>query len=147
VLPVVLQYVGLERATEWIVTVAKWPALFVAVALAIAVVYRYGPSRHQAQWRWITWGSAVATIAWLVVSMLFSWYAANFGSYNKTYGSLGAVIGFMTWMWLSTIVILLGAELDAEVEHQTFRDTTEGPPKRMGERGATMADPKGAAKE
>jgi hypothetical protein len=75
----------------------------------------------------VTWGSAAVAIAWLVMSILFSWYAANFGSYNKTYGSLGAVIGFMTWIWLSPTVVLLGAELDAEMEHQTARDTTTGP--------------------
>jgi membrane protein len=79
------------------------------------------------------------------VSIGFSWYAANFGSYNKTYGSLGAVIAFMFWMWLSTVVILVGAELDAEMEHQTARDTTTDRPKPMGARGARMADTLGAA--
>ena len=78
--------------------------------------------------------------------MLFSWYAANYGSYNKTYGSLGAVIGFMTWIWISTIVILAGAELSSEMEHQTARDTTTGPEKPLGARGATMADTVGAAR-
>jgi len=97
-------------------------------------------SREKAQWRWLTWGSAFAAIAWLVVSVLFSWYAANFGTYNKTYGSLGAVVGLMTWMWLSSIVILLGAELDAEMEQQTTRDTTTGPPTPLGARGARVAD-------
>jgi membrane protein len=77
---------------------------------------------------------------------LFSWYAENFGSYNKTYGSLGAVVGFMVWMWLSTIVILLGAEIDAEMEHQTVRGTTTGRPRPLGVRGATMADTVGASK-
>jgi len=81
-----------------------------------ALIYRFGPDRDNAQWRWISWGSAFAAIAWLAASLLFSWYAANFGSYNKTYGSLGAVIGFMTWMWLSTIVALIGAEIDAVME-------------------------------
>ena len=72
--------------------------------------------------------------------MLFSWYVANFGSYNETYGSLGAVIGFMTWIWISSTVILVGAELDAEMEHQTARDTTEGPEQPLGTRGAKVAD-------
>jgi len=146
VLPLALQYLGLERATAWVVTLAKWPLLFAAAALGIAALYRYGPSRNRAKWRWITWGSAFAALGWIAVSVLFSWYAANFGSYNKTYGSLGAVIGFMTWMWMSTIVILLGAELDAETEHQTCRDSTVGPPKPMGERGAVMADTIGPAR-
>ena len=78
--------------------------------------------------------------------MLFSWYVANFGNYNETYGSLGAVIGFMTWMWLSTTVVLVGAELNAEIEHQTVQDTTEGPERPLGARGARMADTVGAAK-
>ena len=108
--------------------------------VAVAMMYRYGPSREKAQWRWLTWGSAFAAIGWLVVSVLFSWYAADFGSYNKTYGSLGAVVGLMTWMWLSSIVILLGAELDAEMEHQTAHDTTTGAPRPLGARGARMAD-------
>jgi membrane protein len=90
---------------------------------------------------------ALASIMWLAASILFSWYAANFGSYNETYGSLGAAIGFMMWIWLSTIVILLGAELDAEMEHQTARDTTEGPPRPLGVRGATMADTVGEASQ
>jgi len=110
------------------------------------VIYRYGPSRSEAQWRWITWGSAFAALAWLVVSILFSWYAGHYGSYNKTYGSLGAVVGFMVWIWLSTAAILIGAELDAEMEHQTARDTTTGHPKPVGARGATMADTVGAAR-
>jgi membrane protein len=140
VLPLMLKFVGLESATKTIVAVAKWPVLFVGAAFAIAVLYRYGPSRARAKWRWITWGSAGAAAAWIGVSLLFSWYTANFGSYNKTYGSLGAAVGFMTWIWFSSIVVVIGAELDAEVEHQTCRDSTVGPPKPMGTRGATMAD-------
>ena len=93
----------------------------------------------------MTWGGAFAAIVWIAISILFSWYASHFGSYNKTYGSLGAAIGFMTWIWLSTIVVLMGAELDAEMEHQTARDTTEGPPQPIGARGAAVADTVGAA--
>ena len=105
-----------SSAIAWLISIARWPLLWAIVALLFAFVYRFGPSREHAKWRWITWGSAGASLAWLVASILFSWYAANFGSYNKTYGSLGAVIGFMTWMWLSTIVVLIGAEFDAEME-------------------------------
>jgi len=79
-------------------------------------------------------------VAWLVASAIFSWYAANFGTFNKTYGSLGAVVGFMLWMWLSTIVVLLGGKLNAETEHQTARESTTGRPKSIGSRGARMAD-------
>ncbi|MGY4403597.1 YihY family inner membrane protein [Bradyrhizobium sp. USDA 3315] len=127
VLPVVLNFVGLSIAADILVRIALWPAMFVAVALAPALIYRFGPSREAPRWRWITWGSAVATILWLGASALFSWYAANFGKFNETYGSLGAAIGFMTWLWISAVVILLGAELDAEMEHQTARDTTTAP--------------------
>jgi membrane protein len=145
VVPVALKYIGLENQTRWIITIARWPLLFVVVSFALAVLYRYGPSRNKPQWRWVTWGSVFAALAWIAVSLLFSWYAENFGSYNKTYGSLGAIIGFMTWIWISVIVVLMGAAIDAEMEHQTVRDTTATAPKPMGRRGATMADTVGAA--
>lgn len=140
VLPLVIDYLGLTRGAQWLLALGKWPLLLLAVGLAVALLYRHGSSREKTQWRWLTWGSAFAAVGWLVVSVLFSWYAANFGSYNKTYGSLGAAAGFMTWIWLSCIVILLGAELDAEMEHQTACDTTTGPPAPMGARGARIAD-------
>ena len=120
--------------------VARWPALFAIVVVGLVITYRFGPDREHVQWRWITWGSGLAAALWIIVSIVFSWYAENFGSYNKTYGSLGAAIGFMTWLWLSTIVILVGAKLNAEMEHQTAKDTTEGHPQPSGRRGARMAD-------
>ena len=144
-LPLILDYLWLGNFSKLSLDLLRWPILFCIAAFAFAVVYRYGPSRKYARWRWITWGSALATGLWLVASLLFSWYAANFGSYNKTYGSLGAVIGFMTWMWLSSIVLLIGAEVNAEMEHQTVRDTTVGPEEPMGKRGAWVADTKGKA--
>jgi membrane protein len=147
VVPIILNFIGLGAATETVIKIARWPALFIVVSLALAVLYRHGPSREKPRWRWITWGSAASAVSWLVVSILFSWYAENFGSYNKTYGSLGAIIAFMFWIWLSTIVILIGAELNAETEHQTARDTTTGRPKPMGTRGATMADTVGAKQD
>ncbi|EIM30788.1 YihY/virulence factor BrkB family protein [Microvirga lotononidis] len=146
VLPIVLDFVGLGSGMEWLLSLARWPILLAAVVAGLAVLYRYGPSRDKAEWKWVTPGGLVAAVLWLVGSMLFSWYVANFGSYNETYGSLGAVIGFMTWIWISSIVVLLGAELNAEMEHQTAKDSTEGPPQPMGSRGATMADTVGAAK-
>jgi membrane protein len=145
VIPVALQYIGLPETADLLLRLGRWPAMFAVLTLALAVIYRYGPSREAPQWRWITWGSAVAAILWLGISALFSWYASSFGKFNETYGSLGAVIGFMTWLWISAIVILLGAELDAEMEHQTARDTTTGSPKSMGARGARVADTVGAA--
>jgi membrane protein len=147
VVPVVLNFLGLGGATELLVKIARWPVLFIVVTLALAFLYRYGPSREKARWRWLTWGSVFAAIAWLAVSILFSWYAENFGNYNKTYGSLGAIIAFMFWIWLSIIVVLIGGELNAETEHQTVRDTTTGAPKPMGARGATMADTVGAPQD
>src|SRR4029077_11253745 len=97
-LPIVLDYLWLGSVSKFLLNFLRWPLLFCIGAFALAVIYRYGPSRTEARWRWISWGSAGATVAWVAASLLFSWYAANFGSYNKTYGSLGAVIGFMTWM-------------------------------------------------
>jgi membrane protein len=144
VVPVVLDYVGLSDFGDLLLRIGRWPAMYLILTLALAVIYRYGPSREAPRWRWITWGSATAALLWLAVSGLFSWYAANFGKFNETYGSLGAAIGFMTWLWISAIVILLGAEVDAEMEHQTARDTTTGSPRPMGVRGARMADTVGA---
>ena len=145
-LPLAMKYVGMSDFSDLLIRIGRWPALFVAIAVAFAFIYRFGPSREKPRWRWISWGSAFAAFGWLVASILFSWYAQNFGSFNKTYGSLGAVIGFMMWIWLSAIVILIGAELDAEMEHQTLRDTTTGRPKPLGQRRATMADTVGQAR-
>jgi membrane protein len=147
VVPLVLNFIGLGGATETIIKLARWPALLIVVTLALAFLYRYGPSREKPQWRWITSGSAVAAVSWIIVSILFAWYAENVGSFNKTYGSLGAIIAFMLWIWLSIIVVLIGAELNAETEHQTVRDTTTGRPKPLGARGARMADTVGAPQD
>jgi membrane protein len=147
VLPIVLDFIGGgTESLAWLISLARWPVLLAVVVLGLALLFRYGPSRDTAEWKWVTPGGLVAAVLWLAVSVLFSWYVANFGSYNETYGSLGAVIGFMTWIWLSTIVVLLGAEINAEIEHQTAKDTTRGPPQPLGSRGATMADTVGEAK-
>ncbi len=146
VVPIVLDFVGLGGTAETLLSLARWPVLLLVVLTGLAVIYRYGPSRDKAQWKWVTPGSLLAAVLWLAGSLLFSWYVANFGSYNETYGSLGAVIGFMTWIWISTIVVLLGAELNAEIEHQTAKDSTDGAHQPMGTRGATMADTLGEAK-
>jgi membrane protein len=139
VVPTVLSFVGLPSVSE-IVNYARWPALLVVASLMIATIYRFGPSREQPQWRWISPGSIFAAVTWIAASLLFSWYTSHFGSYNKTYGSLGAAVGFMTWIWISTMVILIGAKLNAELEHQTSSDTTTGTPVSAGDRGAKMAD-------
>jgi len=144
-LPVALNHLPLKSVTALVLKIARWPMLLILVGLALALIYCHGPSRRKAQWRWISPGSALAAISWIIASLLCSWYAANFGSYNKTYGSLGAVIGFMTWMWLSIIVILIGGKLNAEIEHQSARDSTAGRGKPLGRRGAKMADTVGEA--
>jgi membrane protein len=125
VVPKLLSFLDLPGISE-IVNYARWPVLLVVASLMIAVVYRFGPSREQPQWRWISPGSIFAAVTWIAASLLFSWYTAHFGSYNKTYGSLGAAVGFMTWIWISTMVILIGAKINAELEHQTGADTTAG---------------------
>jgi membrane protein len=118
VVPVVLNFVGFGSATAILLSLARWPVMLVAVALALAAIYRFGPSRPAARWQWISWGSALGSVMWVATSLLFSYYVANFGSYNKTYGSLGAAVGFMTWIWLSSMVVLMGAELNSELERQ-----------------------------
>jgi membrane protein len=125
--------------------VLRWPGMFVLVIIGLAVLYRYGPSRRLAKWRWTSVGSVFAAVVWLTMSSLFSWYLGNFANYDATYGGLGAVIGLMMWMWLSTIVVLVGAQLNSEIEHQTAHDTTVGPEKPLGVRGAVMADTVGPA--
>ncbi len=144
VLPVVFNTLGLS-SDAWYLALLRWPALLVAVLGGLALLYRYGPCRDAPRWRWVTWGSALAAVCWLAASLGFSWYVGNFGKYNETYGSLGAVIGFMTWIWLSTVIVLLGAEVNAEMEHQTAQDTTVGRPQPLGTRRARMADTVGAA--
>jgi membrane protein len=115
------------------------------IILGLAVLYRFGPSRREPRWQWISVGSVVAALAWLAASVLLSWYLAHFANYDATYGSLGAAIGLMMWMWISSIVILFGAELNSEIEHQTMRDTTVEGDKPLGARGAVMADTVGKA--
>ncbi|MGJ5180843.1 YihY/virulence factor BrkB family protein [Bradyrhizobium oligotrophicum] len=138
VLPVLLNYVGMSEAADLVLRIGRWPAIFLCVALGLALIYRYGPDREEPTWRWISWGSTLAAALWLAGSSLFSWYAASFGSFDATYGSLGAAIGFMTWIWISAIVILVGGELDAELEHRSLCETTTGRANLPG--GATVAN-------
>lgn len=140
VLPIVLGFVGLGQAAEATLRILRWPVLLLIIITGISLIYRYGPSRARAKWRWISPGSVIASFGWIIASLLFSWYVANFDTYNETYGSLGAVIAFMVWMWVSATIIIMGAELNSEMEHQTARDSTTGDRKPMGARGAHMAD-------
>ena len=145
-MPLALNLLGIP-GSSWMsfLTLLRWPLLYGVILFALACLYRYGPSRTEPQWRWVTCGSAIAGGVWIIGSLLLSWYVANFGTYNATYGSLGAVIGFMVWMWLSAIVVLIGGEINAEMEHQTAKDTTKGYPKPKGARGARVADEVGKA--
>jgi membrane protein len=146
VLPLVLESFGFGSLGQALVRIAGALVLVLLFVGGLAALYRYGPSRARADWRWITPGSILTLVVWVIASALFSWYAANLGSYNATYGSLGSVIGFLFWMWISATIVIVGAELNAELEHQTARDTTRGPDVPMGRRGATMADTLGASK-
>ena len=145
-LPIVLSTIGLGTITDALFRIGRWPVLVMTMLVGLALLYRFGPSRRAARWRWLSVGSVLATLTWLAGSALLSFYLANYANYDATYGSLGAAIGLMMWMWMSTIVVLLGAELNSEIEHQTAADSTEGGDKPLGQRGAKMADTIGEAK-
>jgi membrane protein len=115
VLPVVMKRIWLAQATAIAIRFGIWPLMLIVVLLALALMYRFGASHERPKWRWITRGSCFASIGFLSASLLFSWYAENFGDFNQTYGSLGAVIGLMMWIWISAIVVLIGAEINAEI--------------------------------
>jgi membrane protein len=143
VLPLLLEQTGLPSALAFL----SWPVMAVIAIGGLSVLYRYGPSRDQPKWRWTTPGSTVAIVIWIAGTFAFSIYVRNFGSYNETYGTLGGIIVLLTWLWLSAYIVLLGAELDSEIEHQTRTDTTTGPAEPMGQRGAVMADTLGETKD
>jgi membrane protein len=136
----------LELLDWWVVPV-RWVALLALSGMGFAAVYRFGPSRQKARWRWVRCGAAFAALAWVGGSLGYSWFLNNVAHYDVTYGSLGAVVGFMMWIWVSSMVVLIGAELNAEIEHQTAVDSTTGAPEPMGQRGAAMADTVGLAFE
>ncbi|CDZ61038.1 YihY/virulence factor BrkB family protein [Neorhizobium galegae] len=140
VVPAVLRYLWLDRFTEIIIRLARWPVMMLFVAGGIMMLYRFGPSREPAKLKWLTWGAAFSTVAWLAASIAVSFYLGNIADYNATYGTLGALIGFMVWTWISVIIVIVGAEINAELEHQTARDSTTGTPVPLGARGAYMAD-------
>jgi membrane protein len=140
VLPSVLADTGLGTAGRILAGVLRWVVLLVGMLMALAVLYRYGPDRDNPTWSWVSPGAIMATVLWLIGSALFAFYTANFGKYNETYGSLGAVVVVMLWLYISALAVILGAELNAELERQTARDTTKGAPQPMGRRGATAAD-------
>jgi membrane protein len=118
----------------------RWPVMAGFAIVGLSTIYRFGPSRRQARWRWVSLGAIVATVLWVLVSLMFSGYVRNYAAYNQFYGTLGGVAVLMIWFWLTAFIVLIGAELNAEIEHQTRRDSTVGPPKPMGRRGAVKAD-------
>jgi membrane protein len=147
IVPVILKLFYLDSWTELIVSVGRWPLLMLLVLAGVSLVYRFGPSRERAKWRWLSWGAAFATFGWIASSWGFSFYLQHFANYNVTYGSLGAVVGLMMWIWISTVIVIVGAAVNAEMEHQTACDTTTGAPLPMGQRGAYVADTLGKAAE
>jgi len=139
VTPLVFELIGWNSAGASLAPL-RWPLLLLMQIAALSVIYRMGPSRRRPRWRWVTWGGVLASVLWVGLGWLFSWYLSNIANYAATYGSLGAVVGFMMWVYLSTLVVLIGAQFNAEMEHQTARDTTQKPDKPIGERGALVAD-------
>jgi membrane protein len=130
---------------QWAVAVLRFVLLAALLVVGLAVLYRYAPDRDQPRWTWVSWGSGIATLLWVLASLGFSIYANAFGNYNKTYGALAGVIILMFWLWLTALVVLVGAELNTEMELQTAKDTTAGPERPLGERQAHAADHVAAA--
>jgi membrane protein len=140
VMPAAAQLLPLGAGTKWLLLLVQWPLLIVLVMLGLAVLYRYAPSRDKPQWSWVSPGAIAATVLWIVASAGFTIYVANFNSYDKTYGSLGGVVILLTWLYLSSLMVLLGAVINAQAERQTRKDSTEGPFRPMGQRDARAAD-------
>ncbi|KSV78183.1 YihY/virulence factor BrkB family protein [Ensifer sp. ENS07] len=144
-LPAVFRLVSLDPTNEALILLAGWVLVVAAALTGAAVVYRLGPSREPPKVRWLTWGSLFATSAWIVMSLAYAWYLSNLADYNASYGALGGLVGFLIWLWLSVTLLIVGAELNAELEHQTLKDSTTGKPLPMGFRGAYVADTIGQA--
>lgn len=138
--PVVLEAIQLGGLTRALITYLPWVLLILVMNFAIGALFRFGPSRKFPRVKWISLGSVLATLVWFALSLGFSYYVSEFGAYNKVYGTLGAVAALLVWFWLSSYTVILGAALNAEIEHQTKVDTTVGQPRPMGQRGAYMAD-------
>ncbi|HXH29357.1 MAG TPA: YihY/virulence factor BrkB family protein [Bacteriovoracaceae bacterium] len=146
-IPAFFDYIGLGETLKTVIAAGSWVVLLALFAFFLAFAYRYAPDRRNAKWTWVSWGAGLAAILWVVASALFSWYATEFGNYNKTYGSMGAIIVLMMWFYITSYVVLLGGEVNSELEHQTKKDSTAGAPKPMGARGAKMADQVGETSE
>ena len=139
-IPVVLKILGTNSLVQTVAAVLRLALLWCLALLGLAVVYRYAPAREHARWRWVSWGSAIAASLWMVASGLFAYYVQAFGSYGKTYGAIGGVIVLLMWFYISSFIVVLGAEINAEMERQTVKDTTVRKGAPMGDRGAYAAD-------
>lgn len=140
ILPIVLNLVGLKESIDLLIKLISWPLLAFIFNFALVLLYRYAPHRKIAKWRWITLGSFVATVLWILASIGFSFYVSHFSSYNETYGSLGGVVIMLMWLYISAYIVTLGAVINAATEQQTAKDSTVGPAKKRGYRGAYVAD-------
>ena len=140
VVPMIEGFLPIPEWGKQLLVWARWPVLLLLGISIISLVYRFGPARRRPKWKWGSGGAGGAAVAWLIVSGLFSFYVSSFGNYNKTYGSLGAVVVLMMWLYLTAYLILIGAEVNAELEHQTERDTTSGGEKPISSRDAYVAD-------
>jgi membrane protein len=145
--PVFLQYIPKSEYISTFLTLLRWPVVVLVLTMALSALYHFAPSRKEARWQWVSWGAGIATIIWLLASIGFSVYVENFGNFNKVYGSIGALVILLMWFFISSYALLIGAELNAEMEHQTRHDTTVGKPKPMGERGAFVADTLGESQK
>nr|WP_321443322.1 YihY/virulence factor BrkB family protein [uncultured Cohaesibacter sp.] len=139
-LPALFNILAIPGWIEGLFSTASWILMAILVVTGLSIIYRFGPSRTEAKWQWLTTGAVTACVLWLIASIGFSIYVSNFGSYNETFGSMAGAIILLMWLWISTFIILMGAEFNAEIEAQTKLDSTIGPDKPMGSRGATKAD-------
>ncbi|SDY35361.1 YihY/virulence factor BrkB family protein [Citreimonas salinaria] len=139
-IPALLGVFAQSDYPQTVAMIVRWPAMFVIGIIGIATLYRHGPDRRGARWRWLTPGAVTGCTLWVLGTVLFSYYVQNFAAYNEIFGTLAGVIILLTWLWLSAFVLLLGTQIDAELEHQTMRDSTVGPDRPMGDRGAVKAD-------
>jgi membrane protein len=144
-LPAVLAVFNFGGVAEALASLISFAVLLVLTMLGLAVLYRYGPSRDEPEWNWASAGAVIGCILWLIASAGFAFYVSNFGTYNESFGTLAGVIVLLMWFWISAFIILLGAELNAEMEAQTRKDTTQGHDEPMGQRDAEKADNLGEA--
>jgi membrane protein len=138
--PIVLAFFHLGSATQWVLLIVRWALLWFMAVFALTALYRFAPHRTRPRWEWVNVGALIAATLWLLGSVLFAIYVRNFNSFGQAYGAIGGVVVMLMWFYVSAYVVILGAEINSELERQTIHDTTIGTPKPMGERGAFSAD-------